>query len=39
LGAALVLWAAGSPIATGGALSTTIGWISYELPRRNQGAK
>jgi hypothetical protein len=39
LGAALVLWAAGSPIVAGGALATTIGWISYELRRKSKKSK
>jgi hypothetical protein len=39
LGAALVLWAASSPIVAGGALATTIGWISYELRRKSKHPK
>ncbi len=34
LAAALALWAISSPVATGGALASTIAWIFYELRRK-----
>lgn len=39
LAAALVVCAAGSPIVAGGALATTMAWISYELRRKGKKAE
>jgi hypothetical protein len=39
LGAALALWGLGSPIVAGGAVATTIGWICYELRKKNKQGK